>query len=381
MTDALVELRRRLHRCAELSGAEEETARVVREAISSSRPAKLIEGIGGHGVAAVYEGGAGGPTLLLRCDMDALPIDEGSGLAHHSRNRGVAHKCGHDGHMTMMLGLAEQLGGAKLDRGRLVLLFQPAEEVGRGARAVIEDGRFAELRPDMAVAVHNLPGFELGAVIAGEGAFACASRGLKVAFHGASSHAAEPDKGRSPALAVAQTIQAWSAGPQIATGLLEAAQATVVHALVGSEAFGTSPAAGSVAATLRGERDEVVDRLEQRLLGIARGIGDGFELNLESERTDDFPATVNDPQVVQRLEEAAAAAGVVVQRPEQVFPWSEDFGHFTRLCPGALVGLGAGVEQPPLHHPTYDFPDALIPIGVAVYRALVGSVLGLEERA
>ena len=381
MTDALVELRRRLHRCAELSGAEEETARIVREAVVPTHPAALIDGVGGHGVAAVYEGVAEGPTLLLRCDMDALPIEEGDGLAHHSRNRGVAHKCGHDGHMTMMLGLARQLRDLKIRQGRLVLLFQPAEEVGRGAQQVIEDGRFSELRPDVAVAVHNLPDFETGTVIVGEGAFACASRGLKVGFRGASSHAAEPDKGRSPALAVAQTIQAWSAGPQIATGLLDAAQATVVHALVGSEAFGTSPAVGRVAATLRGVRDEVVDRLEQRLLRIARGIADGFELSFESERTDDFPATVNDPRVVQRVEEAAAATGAVVQRAERVFPWSEDFGHFTRLCPGALVGLGAGVDQPPLHHPTYDFPDALIPTGVALYRALVGSLLGLEEGA
>ena len=376
MNDTLVELRRRLHRCAELSGHERETARLVGEHLARLGPARVIEQLGGHGLAAVYEGASPGPTVLLRCDMDALPIDEGTDLEHHSRHEGVAHKCGHDGHMTMMVGVAGTLRQAPLASGRLVLLFQPAEEVGRGAEAVIEDARFAELAPDLTVALHNLPGFDRGTVVLKEGTFACASRGLRVSFRGASSHAAEPQHGRSPALAVAQTVQAWSAGPQIATGLLEAAQATIVHASIGEEAFGTSPSFGRVSATLRGERDEVVDALEQRLLKIARGIAGGFELELHDERADDFPATINDPAVVREVERAAGRIGAPVVRPAEPFAWSEDFGHFTRLAPGALVGLGAGKDQPPLHHPTYDFPDELIPRGVELLSEYVTAGLG-----
>jgi amidohydrolase len=245
MNETLTELRRRLHRNAELSGNERETARILRDELSRHGPATVVEPLGGHGLAAVYEGARSGPTLLLRCDMDALPIDEGTGLEHHSRQEGVAHKCGHDGHMTMVVGVARRVARARPAAGRLVLLFQPAEEVGRGAEAVIGDERFAEIRPDLAVALHNLPGFERGAVVLKEGPFACASRGLRVTFRGASSHAAEPHQGRSPALAVSQTIQAWSAGPQIATGLLEPAQATIVHARVGEEAFGTRSSTSS----------------------------------------------------------------------------------------------------------------------------------------
>jgi amidohydrolase len=379
MNETLVDLRRRLHRCAELSGKERETARIVADELSSLAPTRVLEGIGGHGLAAVYDGDGPGPTVLLRCDMDALPIDEGNELAHHSQTRGVAHKCGHDGHMTMMIGVARELRRSRPRTGRIVLLFQPAEEVGRGAEAVLADGRFDELRPDLAVAVHNLPGFPRGAVVLREGTFACASRGLRVSFHGASSHAAEPQHGRSPALAVAQTVQAWSAGPQIATGLLEAAQATIVHAAVGEEAFGTSPAFGRVSATLRGDRDDVVDALERRLLGIARGIASAFELRSESERADDFPATVNDASVVAQLERVAASIGAHVVRPEGPFAWSEDFGHFTRIARGALVGLGAGEQQPPLHHPDYDFPDELLSSGVELLHAYAWSAAVGEE--
>lgn len=373
MSEALVELRRRLHRCAELSEAEERTAGALREVLASTGAVRIIERLGGHGLAAIYEGAVSGPTVLLRCDMDALPIDEGDRLEHHSLTPGVAHKCGHDGHMTMMVGAAQALG--RLERGRVVLLFQPAEEVGRGARAVIEDERFDEIRPDLALALHNLPGFPLGTVVLQEGAMACASRGLEVNYEGVSSHAAEPDKGRSPALAVAQTIQAWSAGPQIATALLEAAQVTVVHARVGEKAFGTSPALGTVAATLRAEQDGTVDRMEERLLGIARGIAGAFGVGLDSERRDDFPATVNDAGVIGRVAAVAGRLGAPVFRPGHVFPWSEDFGHFTRLCPAALVGLGAGEDQPPLHHPDYDFPDELIPHGVSLLRGFLSEAL------
>jgi amidohydrolase len=375
MNDRLAELRRELHRSAELSGEERETARLLAERLGALDPSRLIRGLGGEGLVAIFEGCSAGPTLLLRADMDALPIDEGRMLPHHSRRAGVAHKCGHDGHMAMLVGAAERFASQPPEAGRVALLFQPAEETGAGAKAVLEDDAFSEVRPDIALALHNLPGFPLGQVVLREGPMASASRGLVVSFEGASSHAAEPERGRSPALAVSQTIQAWSAVPQFDTAFRAIAQVTVIQASVGTRAFGTSPGRGTVAATLRARRDEVIEQLEERLLTLARGLAATYELELSVERADDFPATLNDAAVVREAEAAAGELGLSVTRPAESFAWSEDFGHFTRACRGALLGLGSGLDQPALHHPDYDFPDALTPQGVSLLAATARRLL------
>ncbi len=360
----LTRLRRRLHTVAELSGHEEQTARLLSETLEGLAPDHLMGGLGGHGLAGVFGDGEAGPTVLLRADMDALPIEEPPSLEHASHNPGVSHKCGHDGHMAMAVGVARRFSKQRPGRGRLVVLFQPAEETGRGAAEVIRDSRFADIRPDIAVAVHNLPGFELGDVILREGPFACASRGLVCELTGTSSHAAEPERGRSPALAVAHIITAWSSSRQLFTGLSESAQATVIHAAVGRPAFGTSPGDGRVMATLRAPDDALIDSLEERLTEVARGVAEAWDV-VPAFRTEEiFPATNNDPEIVAIIGDAAAALGCTVTRPDQPFAWSEDFGHFSGVCPSALFGLGAGVDRPALHHPDFDFPDALIPGGV-----------------
>ena len=235
----LTSMRRELHRMAELSDLEEQTARFLRDQFQSCRPTQLVTGLGGHGLAAVFAGSEPGPTVLLRCDTDALPLPDRADLPYASSDAGVSHKCGHDGHMTMMLGLAHRLGAAPPSRGRAVLLFQPAEETGAGARRVLDDAAFAPLVPDVVLGVHNLPGYPLGSVVLRAGPIAAASRGMTIELTGASSHAAEPEAGRSPALAVAALVQSLSALPQTAAALGEGAKATVVGIEVGGPAFGT----------------------------------------------------------------------------------------------------------------------------------------------
>lgn len=372
----LTRLRRRLHTIAELSGHEEQTARLLRVTLEELAPDHLIGGLGGHGLAGVFGDLGSGPTVLLRADMDALPIEETLPLEHASTNPGVSHKCGHDGHMAMAVGLARRFSKLRPGRGRLVVLFQPAEETGQGAAEVIRDPQFTGIRPDIAIAVHNLPGFELGEVILRDGPFACASRGLVCELTGASSHAAEPEQGRSPALAVAHIITAWSSARQLFTGLSESAQATIIHAAVGGPAFGTSPGVGRVMATLRAPNDTLIDSLEERLTRVATGIADAWDV-VPAFRTEEvFPATNNDPEIAAVIGDAAAALGCTVTRPDQPFPWSEDFGHFSGVCPSALFGLGAGVDRPALHHPDFDFPDTLIPRGVELLETSLRHWLG-----
>ncbi|MFT7489239.1 MAG: amidohydrolase [Candidatus Promineifilaceae bacterium] len=371
----LLEIRHELHRRAELSGAEIRTAELLAASLAACRPDTLMTALGGHGLAATFGDKNSGPTVLLRCDTDALPLPERAGLTYASEADGVSHKCGHDGHMTMMLGVAQELAQARPERGRVVLLFQPAEETGAGASAVLKDPAYAELQPDISLGLHNLPGFPLGQVVLRDGVFAAASRGLTISLAGVSSHAAEPEAGRSPAPAAAALVQALSALPQFETGLSESAKVTVVGIVVGGPAFGTSPGTGEVMATLRAYSDEAMERLSRRCVDLAAGIASAHGLEHSLTWSEDFPATVNDPQVVAAVETAALNGGLEVERSANPFAWSEDFGHFTAAGPGALIGLGSGLKQPPLHHPDYDFPDALLPIGVAFWRAVLQNLL------
>jgi amidohydrolase len=376
----LIALRRALHRLAEQSGRERKTAARLTDEIGHLTPDSIVDRLGGHGLAAVFEGSNPGPTVLLRADMDALPIDEYLTVDHGSVNPGVAHKCGHDGHMAIVIGVAQCIARARPKCGRLVVLFQPSEETGEGAAAVIGDPAFESCRPDVALAVHNLPGYALGRVVIRPGPFACASRGLTIELMGVTSHAAQPEHGRSPALAVARIIEAWSRAGQLSADFDQSVQATVVHAAVGRRAFGTTPGDGRVMVTLRAATDEMIEKVGAELRSVGRRIGEGYGLTVEFSQDEPFPATVNDPQVVDVIVETARALGHDIEQPPCPFAWSEDFGHFGAICPSALVGLGAGSGVPALHNPMYDFPDALLPYGVTLLEGTVRHWLECESR-
>lgn len=372
---SLVELRRELHRRPELAGREKRTAATVAETLRRRSPSEVLTGVGGTGVIAFFDGPEPGPTVMVRCELDALPIAEGSGLPHHSRRSGVAHKCGHDGHMAIVLGLAARLERHPPARGRVALVFQPAEETGEGGERMLRDPRFAKVAPDWAFALHNLPGYPFGSVILRQGTFASASEGLIARFRGISSHAGEPDRGRSPALAVAAAINALAALPQMRTAFHRAALITLVGARFGGRAFGTSPGEGEVDATLRTHRDEEMAVIRQASRQQLTAIAEAHELAVELERTEPFPATVNDERAVALVRAAAETLGQHVIWADHPFAWSEDFGHFTRVIPAALFGLGAGEDQPALHHPDYDFPDELIRLGTRLFSQIIEKAL------
>ncbi|QDU83946.1 putative hydrolase YxeP [Planctomycetes bacterium Pla163] len=374
----LAAIRRRLHTLAERSNEERRTAEFVRQELEACEPDALVTELGGHGVAAVFEGRAAGPTVLLRCDLDALPMAGTLDVEHRADDPETAHTCGHDGHMTVQIGVARALAEQRPERGRVVLLFQPAEETGEGARAVLDDPRFAELSPTRAVAFHNLPGRPLGEVTLRNGPFASASVGMIVELTGVSSHAAEPHMGRSPVAAAANIAQSIQSAPQRAAALEENVQATVVGIEVGGPAFGTSPGSGRVMATLRAHTSQAMHALCEYCERMARGLAAGHGLECDVTWTERFPATENHPAVVRVVERAARANGLDVRRAEHPFSWSEDFGHFTSSTCGALFGLGSGVDQPPLHHPDFDFPDDLLEPAVRLFVAALPELLADE---
>ena len=375
---ALKTLRLQLHVAAEPSGGENITAEAIGRVLEAHSPTEVIIDLGGCGIAAVYGSERDGPTILFRADMDALPIPEKTNSKDGEKERPWSHRCGHDGHMTILAGVAMALEESRPQMGRVVLLFQPAEETGEGAARILDDSVFQQKigSPDLVFALHNLPGFSAGEVVLRDGVFASSSRGMTVDFSGTTAHAAQPHLGRSPALAVSQLIQSLTAVPQLHTGLGEVAKVTVIHAAVGEpEAFGTSPGRGVVEATLRSHDDDVMAVLMERCSSMADGIGNTNDLATEIGWTQIFPSTVNHPEAVGIIEAAAVSLGIPVRRPVMPFPWSEDFGHFTGRFKGAMFGLGAGVDHPNLHNPGYEFPDELIPIGVSMFEEIARRTL------
>ena len=372
----LVTWRRTLHAMPELSGEEAVTAAAVQRFMAATRPDEVVSGLGGHGVAVVYRGAEPGPTLLLRAELDALPIQEISQNAYKSATPGKGHLCGHDGHMASLAAVGRGLARKRPARGRVVLLFQPAEETGAGAAAVIADPRFAALRPDMAFSWHNMPGLKRGTVALAEGPVNCASRGMRLVLTGRTAHASQPENGLSPMRAMAGLMPALAAlapGGALGPGF---AMITVTHARLGERAFGVAPGEAEIWATLRTMVDADMDRLRLAAEDLARQAAEAAGLGLTIGYEDVFDHCENAPEAVAALRRAMEAEGVVHGLGDLPMRGSEDFGRFGQSTPAAMFFLGAGEDHASLHNPDYDFPDELIAIGARVMMRTVRDLLG-----
>jgi amidohydrolase len=362
----LIRLRQWLHRNPEVSGQESATALQIAATLEGLAPDQIITGLGGHGVAAVFAGAAPGPTVLLRAELDALPINELTDLPHASAHPGRGHLCGHDGHMACLMGVARALSRDRPKTGRVILLFQPAEEDGSGAAAVLADARFAALQPDWAFAFHNYPGVPLGQALLAPGPVNCASLGLRIALTGKTAHASQPEAGLSPAPAMAAMIPALAALGQ--GGALTPAYrlVTLTHARLGAPAFGIAPAEGELWATLRTLTDDAMSDLLTSAETLARTTAQAHGLTCDVTLHDRFEACVNDAAATACLERALVANNISFAPGDLPMRASEDFGRFGASARAAMVFLGAGADHPRLHNPDYDFPDVLIAPGASV---------------
>lgn len=372
----LTDIRHRLHRHPELSGQEEWTAAQVVALLAPLAPDKVLTGLGGHGVAAVWAGADPGPTVMIRSELDALPIDETSQADHRSTIPGKGHLCGHDGHTTILLGLARLIARKRPQRGRIVLMFQPAEEDGSGAAAVLADPRFAGIAPDWAFALHNMPGHPLGQAIIAAGPANCASEGLRVRFLGRTAHASQPETGVSPAPALAKLMPlALAAGPG---GALEPGfrLVSICHARMGEPAFGITPGEGELWLTLRTLVDADMAALREEVVGLAEDLAKRHGLAVEFSHHDRFAACTNDPEATQAIRRALEGLGVRTGDNGLPMRASEDFGQFGQHARSAMFLLGSGEGSPALHNPDYDFPDALIAAGVAIFDRIRRDLLG-----
>jgi metal-dependent amidase/aminoacylase/carboxypeptidase family protein len=255
-------------------------------------------------------------------------------------------------------------------------MFQPAEETGNGAAGVTSDPRYAEIAPDFAFSLHNLPGVPFGEVRLKAGVVNCASRGMRVVLDGKTAHSSMPETGISPMLAVSQLMPAL---PGLGKGTFDDehfSMITITHASMGEAVFGITPGRAEVWATLRTRRDENMADLCAEAEKLVADIAADQRLSYSIDYHEIFVASVNAPEAVNCLRGALDAEGI--RHSEEALPMraSEDFGLFGRAAKSAMFFLGAGEHLPALHNPDYDFPDDLIPIGSRVFMRVARDMLG-----
>jgi amidohydrolase len=373
-TEALLLLRKELHKNPEVSGKELETAKRIVAFLKNHAPDEIITEIGGAGVIAIYQGKQEGKTVLFRCELDALPIEEINTFEHRSLTNGVSHKCGHDGHMSILCGLATELSQNRPDTGRVLLLFQPAEEDGSGARKVFSDKKFALMQPDYVFALHNLPGFSKNQIVVKNGTFTCAVNSIIIKLKGVTAHAGEPEKGINPALAISSIIKEFDAIIQSDISKKDYCLITPVYIEMGKKSYGVSAGAGEVHFTVRSDSNSQMKKLEADLEKLAKSIAKEYQLECNITWTEGFQANENNKEATDNVRNAAKINNFQLLEKETPFTWGEDFGLFTQQYPGAMFGLGSGINTPALHNPDYDFPDEIISTGISVFHQIIKKI-------
>ncbi len=376
--EKLYNFRRELHKYPELSGEEKDTAERLESFITKYNPDKIIKSLGGHGLAFIFGKDNKGPRVMIRADMDALPIEEANTFDHRSLNPGVGHKCGHDGHMAILCGIAMHLHKNPPSNGKVILLFQPAEETGQGAKNVIEDPGFLDLNPDYIYALHNLPGFEKNSIILSNKHFASASIGTIISLEGESSHAAHPEQGNSPAKLTAELILELENLPKLKNIFIDFILVTIIHTTIGEVAFGTNPGKATLMATFRSYRNDDMLKLKEIAEKIVEDKSKQYNIITSIEYTEEFPATINNAEANEFLHNAAKKVNKPITWIDNPFRWSEDFGNFTEKYKCALWGLGSGSKHPSLHNYDYDFPDDIIETGAEVFIRTIDMIFNNE---
>ena len=373
----LTALRHDFHKAPELGFQEDRT---------KARVAELLREFGldvheGVGVVGILKCGTGNRAIGMRADMDALPITEASMHGYVSQTDGVMHACGHDGHMAMLLGAAEALAQDGGFDGTIVFIFQPNEEHGLGAQAMIAEGLLDRFPMEEIYGIHNLPGAPLGQVSTRVGQI-CASESLfEITIQGQGGHASMPHVGRDAITIGAEIVQALqtivsrklapSAGVVVSvTEFITDGQRNVLpgHAIL----------KGDVRARLPEHRLMVAQLMEQITKGIAAAHGVTATVDFHTE----FVEVINAADPVQAVVEAAKAQGLGFDGAREPMSFSEDFAHFTNAVPGCFLLLGNGTDGPngqPLHANDYDFNDDLLPIGAALWAQIARDRLPVSD--
>jgi amidohydrolase len=377
MREEMIARRRDFHQHPELAFQEFRTSGIVAQELNNLG-LEVQTGVGKTGIIAILEGAKDGPTILVRADMDALPIEEANNTVYNSTEKGKMHACGHDGHTTIGLGVAKMFAQHR-DKiaGRIKFIFQPAEEIGQGAQAMINDGALEDPRPAASFGLHLWPTLPFGKVNMETGPIMAAASDFTIKVHGKGGHGAFPHLTIDPIVCASQitlalqTIVSRNASP------LDAAVVSVTQFHSGT-ASNIIPSTVVLNGTFRTFRRPVRDMVEQRIREIVTGIVAAMSCTVEIEIHHYTEAVNNHPDIVGLARQSFEKLGMT----EEDFFYertmgAEDVGEFMTSTPGMYFFLGTGKEgyDYPLHHPNFDFDEDILPIGAALISAAVAEYL------
>lgn len=379
------QIRRDIHAHPELCYEEHRTADVITRQLQQWG-IPVVTGLGGTGVVGIIKNGNSTRAIGLRADMDALPMQEINTFAHRSQHEGKMHACGHDGHTAMLLGAAHYLAQHRNFDGTVYLIFQPAEEGGGGASAMINDGLFEKYPMEAVFGMHNWPGIPAGSFGLTAGPMMASSNEFYVTVKGKGAHAAQPHKGIDPIMIAIQIAQSWQTIVSRNASPLESVVLSVTQIHAGS-ATNVIPDDAQLVGTVRAFSNEMIDLVEQRMRAIATHTAAAFDAEIDFEFRRNYPPLINHPA------ETAFAADVLrsvvgeerVNAHTEPTMGAEDFAFMLQAKPGCYVFIGngegdhrdAGHGLGPcnLHNPSYDFNDDLLPIGATYWVRLAETYL------
>lgn len=378
-------IRRAIHARPELAFEEHDTAELVAQKLTEWN-IPIIRGLGGTGVVGIIKNGNSERAIGLRADMDALPMQEINTFSHASKNDGKMHACGHDGHTAMLLGAAHYLSQYKNFDGTVYLIFQPAEEGGGGAKHMIDEGLFKQCPMQAVFGMHNWPGIGVGRFGLTAGPMMASSNEFEVIVRGKGAHAAQPHKGIDPVMIAVQIAQSWQTIITRNKNPIDAAALSITQIHAGS-ATNVIPDHASLIGTVRTFDLAVLDLIENRMRAIAEHTAQAFDATVEFNFKRNYPPLINtEKETLFAGEVLAAIVGAenIDMRVEPTMT-AEDFAFMLQEKPGCYVFIGngegdhrsAGHGLGPcnLHNPSYDFNDALLPIGATYWVRLAKTFL------
>ncbi|WP_026075575.1 M20 aminoacylase family protein [Noviherbaspirillum massiliense] len=376
----LQEIRRDIHAHPELCFEEHRTAEVVARKLEEWG-IPVVRGLGGTGVLGIIRNGRSERTIGLRADMDALPVQEINTFAHKSKHSGKMHACGHDGHTAMLLGAARYLAQHRNFDGTVYLIFQPAEEGGGGAKRMMDEGLFEKYPMQAVFGMHNWPGAPVGSFGVTAGPMMASSNEFELTIRGKGSHAAQPYKGIDPIMTAVQIAQGWQTIVSRNCNPVDAAVLSITQIHAGS-ATNIIPDEARMIGTVRTFSTEVLDLIEQRMRDIASHTAAAFDAQVEFQFHRNYPPLINHPEQTAFAVEVMASVVGAENVDAHVEPTmgAEDFAFMLQEKPGCYVFIGNGdgahrdgghgAGPCNLHNPSYDFNDALLPIGATYWVRL-----------
>jgi amidohydrolase len=358
------QLRHELHQHPEISNEEKWTKRHLINFLKKHTSLEIVDR--GGWLYAIYRAGEEKKNIAFRADFDALPMPEMIDIPHASKNPGVSHKCGHDGHAASLAGFALEVDQKGADNN-IFFLFQHAEETGDGAiqcAAFIKEHNIDEI-----FAFHNMSGMAFNSINVIDGTAHCASKGMTIHMQGSPAHASQPENGVNPSFSIAKIINAIPelTSPEKNEGLV---LCTVVQVNIGERAFGLAASKGELLLTIRALHEAELDNLQKNLEDLAREQAEEYGLKVSFSFNDEFPETVNHRESSDKIRKVSQEKGYQLVEMKEAFRASEDFGYYTKLTKGAMCYIGNGEHYPHIHTYEYDFRDEIIETAVELFKGL-----------